>query len=514
MADTRRSSSANSRNTHNNNGSARGTVTARTTTKAKTTAPDRAAVYLRQSLDGALHGAEGEIGLAIARQRKACLKLATDRRLTVVTEYVDNDVSASSRRPRPQFEAMLAAIAKGEISTVVVWAADRLARRPDDLERLVALAETTGLRVLTVNGDLDLSNDQGRLVARILVSVARAESERKGARHVAANAQRAERGLPAVGGGRQLGYSADRMSLEEPAASAVRQAYADVLAGRATSAIARDLNAAGHRTHKDGAWAHGAVRQLLRAPRNAGLKVYRGEIVGAAAWPAIVDEATWRAVNAILDDPARRSNPHSGGTRKHLGTSVYRCGVCASGETMVTWIGATGGNSARRKYMCRNGKHLMRAADQIDAYVAQMIVERVSRGDAADLLVDHERPDLAGLQAEAAGLRTRLEDAAAAFAEGEISRAQLRVATAKLRDRLEAVEASMTHTSRADVLADLVAAKDKRAAWEGYDLDEQRAIVNALCLVTVHKSRSGGNSRLSGTARPIQPGTVTVDFHV
>jgi DNA invertase Pin-like site-specific DNA recombinase len=45
-----------------------------------------------------------------------------------------------------------------------------------------------------VTGDVDLSTDQGRLVARIMGAVARAEVERKGKRQKSANEQRARNG--------------------------------------------------------------------------------------------------------------------------------------------------------------------------------------------------------------------------------------------------------------------------------------------------------------------------------
>ncbi len=52
------------------------------------------------------------------------------------------------------------------------------------------------------------------------------------------------------------------------------------------------------------------------------------DIVGAASWPPIVPEPAWRAVCAILTDPARTVGP--GGTPKwNLDTARRnRCGSC------------------------------------------------------------------------------------------------------------------------------------------------------------------------------------------
>ncbi|HEY1127306.1 MAG TPA: recombinase family protein, partial [Actinomycetota bacterium] len=61
---------------------------------------DKAAVYLRISQDR-----EAE-GLGVDRQRDDCAKLLADRGWEGV-EFVDNDVSATSRKKRPAWTAML-----------------------------------------------------------------------------------------------------------------------------------------------------------------------------------------------------------------------------------------------------------------------------------------------------------------------------------------------------------------------------------------------------------------------
>ena len=73
---------------------------------------------------------------------------------------------------------------------------------------------------------------------------------------------------------------------------------------------------------------------------------HQGEMVGAAEWPAIVPEEQWRAVRAVLADPARTTT--TGPARKWLGSGLYRCGVCDA-----TLIGTVVNH--RRSYRCRAG---------------------------------------------------------------------------------------------------------------------------------------------------------------
>ena len=98
-----------------------------------TLADVRAALYLRQSVDRA--GDE----LGIDRQRDACGELLRSRGWKLAAEYADNDTSASSRKPRPAFTAMLAAVERGEIDVICARDVDRLCRRLTDLESVLVL---------------------------------------------------------------------------------------------------------------------------------------------------------------------------------------------------------------------------------------------------------------------------------------------------------------------------------------------------------------------------------------
>jgi site-specific DNA recombinase len=68
-----------------------------------------AAIYARISAD-----VEGK-SLGVARQVEDCRTLAADRGWPVGAEYVDNDVSAYSGKPRREYERMLADLACGAL---------------------------------------------------------------------------------------------------------------------------------------------------------------------------------------------------------------------------------------------------------------------------------------------------------------------------------------------------------------------------------------------------------------
>ena len=244
----------------------------------------KAAIYVRQSQDRANDGE------AITRQLEACRYLAESKGWDVVATYCDNDTSASGNKVRPEYAKAMAALADRSIDALVVPHIDRLARKMRDLEDIVDVCESTGARIATVNGDIDLSNDSGRLVARILAAVARAEIERKSDRQRKANRQRVESGrVDWVH--RPYGYDKQDgdVVLVDAEAAVIRDMAARFLAGDTVASIVRHLNAAGTPTSTGSRWTVISARRVLANPRHAGHATYRGEQVGEGDWPTILD---------------------------------------------------------------------------------------------------------------------------------------------------------------------------------------------------------------------------------
>ncbi|WP_342801012.1 recombinase family protein [Nocardia sp. No.11] len=438
-----------------------------------TAASIHAAVYLRQSLD------REQNLLAIARQRGPCIDLCAARSWVPV-EYVDNDTSATTGK-RKAYTQMLADIEAGLIQAIVVWDLDRLYRRPIELEHLIDLADRYGLRLATVTGDVDLATDNGRLFARIKGAVARAEVERKSARQKAAALQRAQSGKRPVGQ-TLFGFTAD----DDPHpvhGPAVAGAYADVLAGISVRAICRGWVAAGYTTARGNLWTSPILSRALRNPRYAGLRAYNGEIVGKSEKPGLVDENTWWAVQTLLSDPARRPMNYG---RRYLGTGLFRCGRCPDAPKIGT--GTSGGYLA---YKCRRCA-LSRNQPGFDDHILRLTAARLAQPDAAELLVSRDVDNVDEIRAQVTAHQARLDALAADFAEGELTSSQLRTATARLREKIDAAEAQILDAAQRRVFEGVIGAGDTLAALLGLSIDRQRAIVDALMEVTLHPGRHGG----------------------
>jgi site-specific DNA recombinase len=439
----------------------------------------RAAIYCRISRDR-----EGA-GLGVERQETDCRELAERLGWEVVAVHADNDLSAYSGKPRPGYQQLLADLRAGTADAVICWHTDRLHRHPSELEEYIAICERPpGIPTQTVKaGELDLITPSGQMVARQLGAVARYEVAHLIERQTAARRQAATAGRWA-GNKRPFGYQADGVTVDQPEAEALRWVAAQVLAGTSLRAIARELNGRGVRTSAGGTWDPRTLGRVLRRPRNAGLSVYRGQVVGPAVWPAIVDEDTWRGVCTVLADPARRANP--GRPPRWLLVNLAHCGVC--GELVISKARARPNMVV---YTCKASAHLSRNAANVDAFVEAVIVERLGRPDARELLAPDRQGDTSPLHARDAALAARLAELGRLAGEGAIDPPQLVEATAVIRRQREEITTQLAASSRGSVLAGVADAPDPARVWQGLDLSRRRAIIDTLATVTILPARRG-----------------------
>ncbi len=225
--------------------------------------------------------------------------------------YTDNDLSAFSGAARPAYDRMVADLEAGVVDAVLVVDQDRLTRHPRELEEFIIMADRLGVLLANVSGEIDLGTSDGRFRARIMGAVARQESEKKSERLKRQRDQQARMGL-ATGGRRRFGYRHARdangratLAVIEEEAALVREAAVRFLGGESLRRIASDFNRGGISTVTGAPWRVTTLTTLLAGPQVAGLRVHRGEIIGEAAWDAILDRTTWEQIRAKLGDPRR-----------------------------------------------------------------------------------------------------------------------------------------------------------------------------------------------------------------
>jgi site-specific DNA recombinase len=422
-------------------------------------------------------------GLGVERQKADCLALASSRGWQVSSVYVDNDVSAYSGKPRPQYAALLEAVRAGSISGIVAWHPDRLHRSPKELEEFIALVEVNKVVVETVQaGQWDLSTSSGRLVARQLGSVARYESEHKSERVRRALEQRATMGRPH--GRIAYGWTAEG-KVKPSEAVVVRKLAQRIIGGDSLRSIVADLNATGVASPSGKPWSKTMLRHLVARERNVGLLVHRGVVVGEGNWKPILDRSTWEQVRAVLSDPARKTSTSS--AAKHLLSGIARCGIC-DGPMRASM------NRTVPSYRCADKACVSRNRRDVDALVTGVVLGRLARADAADLLNPKRTDKTRQAAAELATLQARLDVAADEYADGKIDARQLERITQRLRPKVEAAKVSARTVDDSPLLGGLVGAGDVRKRWATMPLTRQRAVVDLLLSVRVLRAAPGARS--------------------
>ena len=140
---------------------------------------------------------------------------------------------------------------------------------------------------------------------------------------------------------------------------------------------------------------------------------------------------------------------------------------------------------------------MARQAGPVEEFIEKLVVARLSRPDAADLVtVEEAGIDVAALREEAAAIRVNLEEMASDRALGRITRAQMLKATEAGTARLEAIGAELDDAARENVLAPLVAAENAAAVWEGLDISRKRSGIKTLMSVTLLSPGRGAPPRV------------------
>ncbi|WP_459589129.1 recombinase family protein [Corynebacterium camporealensis] len=454
------------------------------------------AAYVRASMDR-----KGD-RWTVDTQLKKIRALAEAKDWNVVEVYDDNAVSATKkRRAGTRWSEMLDDARAGRFSMVVAVDMDRLLRSTKDLNTLIDL----GLRVVTVDGEIDLSTADGEFRATMLAALARFEARRKAERQIRSNERRRAEGIP-VSTWKAFGWTREGEVIEEEA-DAVRRAF-DAFLGEPSLSIRRireDLNKAGHLTARGSEFSVDAVRYLLANPLYAGyIKHYAsGELypVHGGAFPPIVSEQTWRAAVAKLEDNVRRS-ARQGNQPKYLLSTIGLCGKC--GATLVS-----GTNSRKQPmYRCGEQSHLTRQREPVDAMVAEAVLTRLSSVDVHDLVMPQEDdgPDREELLTERNALVERVKELSPLLRDIHQPVLEITAAINDVKARIDEIDAELLDRSvsvAAKLLADVeeaVGTAERRevveSKWKALDVDRRRILVDELVTVTIE---------------PIVPGHVKFD---
>ncbi len=294
------------------------------------------------------------------------------------------------------------------------------------------------------------------------------------------------------GGPRPFGFEKDGLTIRESEAEEIRRMVTAAAGGQSLRSLMRDLNERGILTSRGNKWTIQKLRLVLTRPRNAGVLVYQGNETGAAPWPPIVDELTWRQMCLIFADPARRTVTSY--RVSSLGSGLYKCGKCGA----KMHISASGTGAKVRGYRCSEHNHLTQAAAPLDEYVIRRISELIRRPEYLSAAVEAmQEPAGKPDEGRIGAANARLAELGEMFAAGDIDGRTLKTATEKLRAQIGEAEKALVETARPWGTVAPAALRwvqeNPREALREMPLDRQRGLLAWLATVTVMPATARGS---------------------
>jgi site-specific DNA recombinase len=235
-----------------------------------------------------------------------------------------------------------------------------------DFAQMIALFERHEVSFVSVTQHFDTSTSMGRLILNVLLSFAQFEREIIGERIRDKKLATAKQGKY-VGGQPFLGYDIDRerkrLLVNPTEAQLVRHIFERFIATRSCLVVARELNAAGHRTKaytaiKSAKVAGGKRWNKVYVYRVVTNRKYLGEIVHKGmSYPGehepILDRRLWDEARRIMEENFHARARKTRQKTPALLKGILRCGHC--GKVM-------GASHTRRRgkryryYVCNNAE--------------------------------------------------------------------------------------------------------------------------------------------------------------
>ena len=275
--------------------------------------------------------------------------------------YYDEGISGTSKEKRPALQRLIADCEAGRIDRILTKSLSRFARNTTDCLELTRKLLDLGITIFFEKENLDTGSMESELLLSIMSSLAESESvsisenSKWGVRH------RFENGTFKIGCV-PYGYNVKdgEMTINEDEAKWVRWVYAQALKGKASNAIATQLNELGIPSRRSDHWTSTTIRGMLTNEKYVGAclfqKTYtdfrfkrhnnhgeRDQYFVEGHHPAIISQEDFDAVGALMEQRAREKGIKKRDSRymnRYPFTKKLICGEC--GATLKRHINSTG----------------------------------------------------------------------------------------------------------------------------------------------------------------------------
>jgi hypothetical protein len=278
-------------------------------------------------------------------------------------------------------------------------------------------------------------------------------------------------------------------------APVVAELFARLRAGHSLRGIARDFTDRGILTAGTGRpFTPEHLRTMATCAAYAGIRLHKPvtarppsgggrTVLGApgvtatpGTWPGLVTVEEFLAVQAILNDPKRRTSKP--GKAKHLLSLIARCGVCGDSLTVTMRRPEAG-----PEYQCTAG-HVRVSKAGLEEYAQTAMLAYLARPDIHQHLTAGDEAagvELSVVREELATARHELAVLRAEVGAGRLSVASLVAAEPGILARIAALEAEETRLATPSVLRGLITpGADVAERWQAAPISARREIARIL----------------------------------
>lgn len=429
----------------------------------------RAAIYGRES-----HGESKSITDQLEIGEDAVAGLGW----TLAGSYSDaSSASDRRRKERKDWARLCADVEAGRLDVIVIWKMARGSRDIDWFPLLKICAERGVLiHILADERTYDprRDGDWKRLAVEAVEAIGFAKGlgadVRRGVNKAAAKG--APHGRAPFGYGRSYDESRRALRVPNEHAATVREIFERLDRSTPIIALTEDLRARGVPSPSGTGWHRKTIRVIATNRSYIGVRHHRGED-HPAQWPAIVDEAMFWRVQALLADPARTTTKQ--GQVKwllsHLVTAP--CGAMLNRKTPRR------PNSPDSLACGKDGCVSVGRAD-LDEVVTRIILGRLALPNARQLLLADDE-QIGAAKAELGRYEQQLEKARQSFERPDgISAEALARKERALAPLIEDARRRSRPSGVAGALTDLLDAKSPRMAWDALEVAGRRAVIRHL----------------------------------
>ena len=442
---------------------------------------------------------QGGASASVHDQLVAARTAAAQLGWPVAAEYDDADISASrfsGGKKRPGWQALLAAIASGQITRVIVWAPNRASREMEDWSSFLNLCRRHRVLICVIshgNRVYDTGNARDRRTLMEDGIDAEYDSEKisQGVRRGIAGAQAAGKPQARMPYGYVKvhdGWKKLHVELDAEAAARVRQVFGLTAEGHNNAEVARRTGL-----------SRGLVSAIIRNRVYTAKRILGDGTIVECQWPAIVDDDLFNRCQVSVTPQGAKLKGVPKSTYRSLLGGLGTCGKC--GGKVTTQVDEYVRRGRVRRYKCSVGHFKLDHIDDVDERVGWEVVKfLMTPGSLEKYLPDADADAAAAARGQAESLRAELAEWAADL---DVSRAAYKAREARIMPLIEAAEerartlsvppAVRAFADRIGFTGDGTATAERLNAamqvWQSLPMEAARALLREVGTVTIYPQK-------------------------